>query len=283
MKSNPVIRVLGSLKLTLILLGVFAVATALATFLEVRFGTEGARALVYNARWFEVLLALIVLNLLVSLITKFPYRAHQVGFVISHIAFIIVLVGAGITRYFGYEGTMPIREGTSTDFLYSTKDYVQLSTNGEGVSFPVRLWKPGKIGVSRRVEAGGGEFNVRVDEYWPHLERRMMEAPGGEPVIVYSGAGMGSRTSAMGVGERAEVGGVVVHFVAEDTGDIGAGSVNGELLVTIDGEVHRLDVPSIPPAEISAGGYRFRIRSRQPDSSSFPTPSGCRPARDRSG
>ena len=56
-------------------------------------GTEGARALVYNARWFEVLLALIVLNLLVSLITKFPYRAHQVGFVISHIAFIIVLVG----------------------------------------------------------------------------------------------------------------------------------------------------------------------------------------------
>jgi hypothetical protein len=35
-------------------------------------------------------------------------------------------------------------------------------------------------------------------------------------------------------------------------------------LVTIDGEVHRLDVPSIPPAEISAGGYRFRITEFAP-------------------
>jgi hypothetical protein len=257
-RRNPLVRVLGSIKLALVLLGAFAIATAVATFLEVRFGTEGARALVYNARWFEILLGLLIVNLIVSLFARMPYHRFQTGFVITHIAFIIVLLSAGITRYFGYEGTMPIREGSSTDFLYSTKDYVQITSGGETTSFPARLWKPGKTGISRKVKAGGDDFDVRVVEYWPRFEHRMTETPGGEPVIVYSGAGMGRRREAMGIGETVGIEGVTLHFLAEDR-DIGTGAPNGELLITVGGDVHRLDVPTTPPVEVSAGGYRFRI------------------------
>jgi hypothetical protein len=210
-------------------------------------------------------LGLLVLNLIVSLYARMPYRVSQTGYVISHIAFIIVLVSAGITRYFGYEGSMRIREGESTDFLYSTKDYVQLTAGGEASSFPVRLWKPGKTGVSRKVRAGGGRFDVRIVEYWPHFERRMIEAPDGEPVIVYSGAGTERKREAMGIGEAAEIEGVTVHFLAADSEDVGGGSPNGELLITVGENVHRLEVPTTPPAEISADGYRFRITEFAPD------------------
>ena len=54
-------------------------------------GTAGARALVYNAWWFEGLLACLVLNVLISLFVHMPYKLRQMGFVVTHIGFVVVL------------------------------------------------------------------------------------------------------------------------------------------------------------------------------------------------
>ena len=119
LKPHRLFAALGSTILTLVILAVFAVAIAVATFIEAGIGTAGARALVYDALWFEALLALLVVNVIISLFAHMPYKMRQLGFVITHIGFIVVVLGAGVTRYFGYEGRMPIREGTSTDFMLS--------------------------------------------------------------------------------------------------------------------------------------------------------------------
>jgi hypothetical protein len=264
-KRNPLVRFLGSVKLTIVLLAAFGVAIAVATFLEVRYGSEGARVLVYNARWFEVLLAVLILNLLVSLFVNIPYRRSQTGYVITHIAFIIVLVSAGITRYFGYEGTMSIREGSSTDYVYSAEEYVQISTDTESAAFPVHLYKPGKNNLGKKVKVGGESFDVSVVEYWPHFENRMIETPGGEPVIVYTASGMGGRVATLKEGETLDVEGVTVHFLSEEGGEKGSGAPRGELVITMEGKHHHLAVPDKPPAEIEAGGYRFRITEFAPD------------------
>ncbi|UCG51942.1 MAG: hypothetical protein JSW58_17555, partial [Candidatus Latescibacterota bacterium] len=105
--GHTLLRALGSLKLTLVVLGLFAVSIATATILEVRHGLEGAKALVYNARWFEGLLGLLILNLIVSLLYNMPYRRRQTGFIIAHAGFVIVLLGGAVTRFWGYEGNMP--------------------------------------------------------------------------------------------------------------------------------------------------------------------------------
>ena len=38
-----------------------------------------------------------------------------------HAAMIIILIGAGVTRYFGYEGMMHIREGSSSNSFLSAR------------------------------------------------------------------------------------------------------------------------------------------------------------------
>ena len=130
-KPSRALAALGSTKLTLVILAVFAVAIAVATFIETAVGTEGARVLVYNAWWFEALLGLFILNNILSLLRHIPFKIRQTGFVITHIGFIIVLISAGITRYHGYEGLMPIREGSSPDYLYSAEKHVMIDANGE--------------------------------------------------------------------------------------------------------------------------------------------------------
>ena len=48
-----------------------------------------------------------------------------------HLSFILVLIGAGITRYIGYEGLMPIYEGQTTNKMLSDKAYVDIHIDND--------------------------------------------------------------------------------------------------------------------------------------------------------
>lgn len=50
-----------------------------------------------------------------------------------HSAFIVILLGAAITRYFGIEGGMHIREGQSSDIIVTRDEFIALMLyNDEG-------------------------------------------------------------------------------------------------------------------------------------------------------
>ncbi|DAB38110.1 MAG TPA: cytochrome C biogenesis protein, partial [Sulfuricurvum kujiense] len=103
---------------------VFAVTIGYATFIENDYGSMTAKADVYNARWFEILLALLAINLTLNIINFKMARKGKWLVFIFHVAFLIILVGAALTRYMGYEGVMHIREGESSDFILSAEPYV---------------------------------------------------------------------------------------------------------------------------------------------------------------
>ena len=52
------VDILFSQKVTLVLISIFAVAIAYATFVEDRHDTATAKMVIYNARWMEILLSL---------------------------------------------------------------------------------------------------------------------------------------------------------------------------------------------------------------------------------
>jgi cytochrome c-type biogenesis protein CcsB len=120
---------LFSLPFTGVLLVIFGVAMAVATFIENDFGTRSAKALVYNARWFEFVLFLLFINLIGSIFRQKMYRKEKLAIFLFHISFIFILLGAAITRYISYEGNMHIREGESSQAIVSTSTYVKLFIN----------------------------------------------------------------------------------------------------------------------------------------------------------
>ena len=96
----------------------------IATFVENDFGTNAAKALIYNTWWFEFLFVFLGINLLLNVLKPYMYSRGKLAILIFHLSFLVIVVGAALTRYVGYEGIMHIREGQSTDEFLSAKTYI---------------------------------------------------------------------------------------------------------------------------------------------------------------
>jgi len=97
------------------LLLILAIGAAVGTFVENDFGTERAREVVYNAWWYELALFLIAMNLLFVIEKTKMYRVK--ARTLFHVSFVIILFGAALTRYFGFDGVMNIREGDKSNII----------------------------------------------------------------------------------------------------------------------------------------------------------------------
>ena len=124
---------LFSLKTTLILLFLLGVGAAIATFIENDFGTSSARVLVYNHWWYETVMVLTGLNLLGVIIRRKMWK--RASLFIFHTGFLVILIGAGLTRYVGQEGILHIREGKSENRMISSEPYLQVTIQSGGKKF----------------------------------------------------------------------------------------------------------------------------------------------------
>src|SRR5262249_28951206 len=96
-------RVLASLQLPIVLLSLFTLCLALATFLESAYSTGIAQFLVYRSWWFSLLLGLLAANVLCAALNKmdrhrlarrrWPWKKHQTGFLITHAGLLVLVFG----------------------------------------------------------------------------------------------------------------------------------------------------------------------------------------------
>jgi cytochrome c-type biogenesis protein CcsB len=126
---NRVIKFLSSMQLMSMLILLFAFSIGYATFIENDFGRTSAKALIYNAWWFEMILVLLTYNLINNVIKYKLFRLEKIASLTFHLSFILILIGAGITRYISYEGMMHIREGESTNQFISDDTFLQIHIN----------------------------------------------------------------------------------------------------------------------------------------------------------
>ncbi len=124
-----ILNIIYSSKTTIVLLIALAIAMGAGTFVEDKYDTATARNLIYNTMWFEFLFLLLALNFIGHIRSFNMLRKQRIGGVIFHLAFIIMILGAGVTRYFGYEGNIHIREGESSNTLFSSESYLRVSLN----------------------------------------------------------------------------------------------------------------------------------------------------------
>src|SRR4051812_45073554 len=109
--KHPVAQFFASLKLAVVLLAVLIVAAIAGTIYESSFDAKVARAYVYGAPWFNIWLLLLVANLAVSALSRWPWKKHHVAFLVTHLGIITLLFGSLIGRIWGIEGTMTLFKG----------------------------------------------------------------------------------------------------------------------------------------------------------------------------
>lgn len=100
-----------------------AFCMAVATFIENKNGTTAAQAVVYQAWWFELSVLLVFINILANIIRLKLYNLKRLPIFLFHLAFLVIIAGAAITRFVGTEGIMHIREGETTSSYISSDTY----------------------------------------------------------------------------------------------------------------------------------------------------------------
>jgi cytochrome c-type biogenesis protein CcsB len=149
-----------------ILFVVFAVSMAVATFLENDFGSAAAYSMVYDTRWFELILLLLIVNLAGQIIEHKLYRKAKITIFLFHISFIIIIIGAGITRYFGYEGSIHIREGEEQNKCLSNDRFIGYTVRDENGNLIAEQSKKYTMtsttteNYKSRIKAGNEEYEL---------------------------------------------------------------------------------------------------------------------------
>lgn len=122
---------LFSTRLMAVLFLLFAAAMAAGTFIEDAYNTDTARVIIYNSWWFETIMVFFVINFIGNIKRYQLHKKENWATLLLHLSFILIIVGAFVTRYISYEGMMPIREGETAKIIYSDKPYLTVFVDGE--------------------------------------------------------------------------------------------------------------------------------------------------------
>jgi cytochrome c-type biogenesis protein CcsB len=213
-------KFLFSMQLMAALMILFAVAIAFATFIENDFGTTTAKAVIYNTFWFELIMALLIINFIGN-IPRYKFLTKKKLTVFTfHFAFIIILIGAFITRYVGEEGYMHIREGKSTNQMLSARTYLKADvfTNNSGYSYASEvLFSPlTPKRFSKKLAIEDHLISINSLEFIPNAIQQLIPDNKGTAYIELIKTGRNGRESVyIPLGGMAMVYGHTVSFNAE--------------------------------------------------------------------
>ncbi len=116
----PLVKFLGSLRFAITLIVSLALILSASTIFESVYGTPFAQKNFYTAYWFDVFMGLLWINLFCAALTRFPYKKHHTGFVITHVGILTLLIGAFLSRGWGVEGQMTVFEHETKNHIVQT-------------------------------------------------------------------------------------------------------------------------------------------------------------------
>ena len=118
-------------------------------------------------------MGLLMLNFLGNIFKYRLLRKEKWATLSLHLSFILILLGALITRYVGYEGVMPIREGETTASFLSEKTYLTVWVDGDIDGVPQRKKLQDDVLLSEHTDNGfrwdndfnGQDFSIAYVDY----------------------------------------------------------------------------------------------------------------------
>ena len=118
-----------------------------------------------------------------------------------HLSWILIIIGAGVTRYIGYEGVMPIREGNTSNEFLSSDTYLTVLVDGEIEGNPLRRKLEKKLLLSEYTnnnftvsnKFNKQKFKIEYIDFKENVEFSVVEKEAGKNFIKIVEASKGDR------------------------------------------------------------------------------------------
>ena len=185
-------KTLFSTRLMAVLFLIFATAMAFGTFIESWYSTETARIWIYNAWWFEAIMAFFLINFIGNIKRYKLLRREKWAVLTLHLSWILIIIGAFITRYISYEGMMPIREGSTENVFYSDKTFLTALVDGEIDGNPIRKTSQSELIVTPEaintnlpwdLDYNGQDFRIAYVDFIQGAKRAIVPDANGEEYL----------------------------------------------------------------------------------------------------
>ncbi len=195
-------KIFFSTRLMAVLFIVFATAMAFGTFIESWYSTETARIWIYNATWFEVIMVFFVINFSGNIFRYRLLRKEKWPVLLLHLSWILIIVGAFVTRYISFEGMMPIREGKTENVFYSDKTYFTAHVDGKIEGEPRRKILEDNLIVTAediqsnlpwKADFNGEDFEISYEGFIAGAKEGLILDENGESYLKIVEAGDGQR------------------------------------------------------------------------------------------
>ncbi len=254
-------KTIFSMKMAVLLMFVFGIMIGVATFIENDYGTQTARALVYNAHWFEFFLFYFIAILTYNII-RFKSYKNKLPVFLFHFSFLIIALGAVLTRFVGYEGIMHIREGEESSHMVSDVKVLQVSLDDgkSQSSYDKQLYLSSmtKNYLSNTFTIGEKKVSMELLDYKPNAEKAVIDDPEGRKILEFKLAGGAARGKIVPMTEGGEydAGGFVITYnsdIKSDKPQFKVSDKNGTLMVETTYDLHYLNMDDRSKGEIKAG------------------------------
>ena len=212
-----------SMKMAVLMLFLFGVIIGGATFIENDYGTQTARAVIYKTTWFELFLGYFVAILIYN-IFKYKSYKNKLPVFLFHFSFLIIAIGALVTRYIGYEGIMSIREGQMSNVMVSDVKNLQVhATQGnKSTTLEKEVFFSTMTGnsMSESLKVGDKRVNIELLKYLPTVDKHAIASPEGKKLLELKiSAGGKGKIYFLSKGEKKDFGSFYVGYETTPTTD----------------------------------------------------------------
>lgn len=230
-------NILISTRTMVVLLFLFATSMAVATFVENDYGTPTAKALIYEAKWFELIMVLLILNFIGNISRYRLLRREKWPVLAFHLAFILIFIGGAITRYISFEGIMHIRQGQTSNEIVTEKNYFKIQILKKGnepqtyQEVPYRM-SPIHKNFKATYDYFGTPIKIRAVDYIQRKKDTLIANPNGQEYLHFVVAGnTGRENFYIKPGEAKDVNGTLVSYNRPIEGAIEFRNDNGNLMI----------------------------------------------------
>lgn len=178
---QKIYNLFSSFVLMAILLAIFAAGSGVATFIENDFGAQTAKALVYNALWFEAVMVLLAIN--ISAIIYKTKMWNKPTVLLIHLSFLVILLGSVLTHFVGFEGVMHLRNGDSSNKISSSDTYLTVKEANQTVSLPISINPILSSSYSKSVDLNGNKLDIKLKEFVTNAIKTVMPDANGSAVV----------------------------------------------------------------------------------------------------
>lgn len=228
-----------------VLFVLFAVSMAAATFIENAMGSTAAYSIVYNSIWFELILLLLAINLVGQVIVQKLLRMEKLPVALFHLSFVLMLLGAGITRYFGWEGSIHIRESQEQQLCFSNEKYIGYSvkdTNGVLVTSSSQKYSMTAVSsdnFKKTFKVNGREYELLLARIIQNAAEAIADSPEGVPIVslLITKNMMDRETINLKSGEIKTSNGLSFGFASTQPADVNISIDSGKFFIKSDKEL----------------------------------------------